>query len=167
VETLKAVREEIERIRTTEVGDDELQTAKQTALNSLVFAFDTKAKTLGRMLTYEYYGYPRDFIQQYQKALEAVTKADVLRAAREHVRPEELTIVAVGRPEDFGQPLTALGLPVQGIDLTIPSPERRRPRPMPAAWRRAERCWPGCSRRWAAPIGSPPSKTWWNRPNFR
>jgi zinc protease len=62
-ETVRAVRQEIDRIRTSEVTDDELQTAKETALNSLVFAFDTKAKTLGRMLNYEYYGYPRDFIQ--------------------------------------------------------------------------------------------------------
>lgn len=120
VDTLKAVREEIDRIRTTEVSDSELETAKQTALNGLVFAFDTKAKTLGRMLTYEYFGYPRDFIQQYQKALAAVTKADVLRVAKQYIRPEALTIVAVGKPNDFGQPLTALGLPVRGIDLTIP-----------------------------------------------
>ena len=86
-ETIRAVREEIERIRTTEVSDEELETAKQTALNSLVFAFDTKAKTLGRLLNYEYFGYPRDFIQQYQKALAAVTKADVLRAAKERIHP--------------------------------------------------------------------------------
>ena len=100
-ETIRAVREEIERIRTTEVSDAELETAKQTALNSLVFAFDTKAKTLGRLLNYEYFSYPRDFIQQYQKALAAVTKADVLRAAKERIHPDQLTIVAVGKPEEF------------------------------------------------------------------
>lgn len=122
-ETLKAVQEEIERIRTQPVSDAELETAKQTALNSLVFAFDTKAKTLGRLLNYEYYGYPKDFIQQYQNALAAVTKADVLRVAKERLHPSELTIVAVGRPEDFGQPLATLGGPVTSIDLTIPDPK--------------------------------------------
>jgi zinc protease len=120
VETLKAVREEVDRVRTSEVTEAELETAKETALNSLVFAFDTKSKTLGRMLTYEYYGYPRDFIQQYQAALQAVTRADVLRVAKEHLRPEEFTIVAVGNPADFGQPLDSLGGPVHSIDLTIP-----------------------------------------------
>ena len=120
VETLKAVREEIDRIRTTEVSAEELETAKQSALNSLVFAFDTKTKTLGRLLNYEYYGYPRDFIQQYQKALEAVTKADVLRAAKERLAPGRLTVVAVGKPEDFSKQLATLGLPVASLDLTIP-----------------------------------------------
>jgi len=119
-ETIKAVKEEIERIRAAEVSDAELETAKQTVLNSLVFAFDTRAKTLGRLLTYEYYGYPRDFIERYQKALAAVTKADVLRVAREHLKPSGLTIVAVGNPQDFGTPLATLGGPVTSIDLTIP-----------------------------------------------
>jgi len=124
VETLKAVREEVDRVRTTEVSEEELQTAKETALNSLVFAFDTKSKTLGRMLTYEYYGYPLDFIQQYQAALQAVTRADVLRVAKEHLKPEDFTIVAVGNPADFGQPLASLGGPVHNIDLTIPQPKQ-------------------------------------------
>ena len=120
VETLKAVREEIERIRTTEVSDAELETAKQSALNSLVFAFDSKTKTLGRLLNYEYYGYPRDFIQQYQKALAAVTKADVLRAAKERLSPDRITMVAVGKPEEFAKELATLGMPVASLDLTIP-----------------------------------------------
>jgi hypothetical protein len=124
VDTIKAIKEEVDRMRTAEVTEEELKTAKDTALNSLVFAFDTKSKTLGRMLTYEYYGYPRDFIQQYQAALAAVTRADVLRVAKEHLKPENFTIVAVGNPADFAQPLDSLGGPVHAIDLTIPQPKQ-------------------------------------------
>jgi zinc protease len=121
VETIQAIREEVDRIRTTEVTEAELKTAKDTALNGLVFAFDTKAKTLGRLLTYEYYGYPRDFLQQYQKALAAVTRADVLRVAKEHIDPAHFTLVTVGNPQEFGQRLETLGSPVHPFDLTIPS----------------------------------------------
>jgi len=124
VETLQAILQEVERIRAAEVSEEEIKTAKSTALNSLVFAFDTKAKTLGRILNYEYYGYPRDFIQQYQRALEAVTRADVLRVAKQYLAPAEFTIVAVGNPEQFGQPLARLGRPVTAIDLTIPEPKK-------------------------------------------
>jgi len=124
VDTLKAIEQEMARIRTSEVSAEELETAKQSALNSLVFAFDTRAKTLGRLLTYEYYGYPKDFIDRYQKALAAVTRADVLRVAREHLKPAEVTVVAVGNPKDFGTRLEALGNPVENIDLTIPEPKR-------------------------------------------
>ena len=120
VETVKAIREEVDRIRTAEVSDEELTTAKDTALNSLVFAFDTRSKTILRMLNYEYYGYPRDFIQRYQKALGAVTRADVLRVAKARLNPTTFTVVTVGNPEQFLEPLTALGGKVTPIDLTIP-----------------------------------------------
>jgi zinc protease len=129
VPTIKTVQEELERIRSKPVSESELRTAKDTALNSLVFAFDTKAKTLGRLLNYEYYGYPRDFLAQYQKALSAVTVADVQRVAREHLDPKNLTIVAVGKPEDFVEPLATLGLPVTSIDLKIPPPKGPGKRP--------------------------------------
>lgn len=121
-ETLQVVRQELDRIRSTEVTSKELETAKQTVLNSFVFRFDTPAKTLRRLLRYEYYGYPADFIFQYQKAIQAVTKADVLRVARQYLRPQDFTIVAVGNPAEFGKPLSALGLPIRPIDLTIPEP---------------------------------------------
>ncbi|HXM45441.1 MAG TPA: pitrilysin family protein [Bryobacteraceae bacterium] len=119
-DTLTAIQKEIERIRSSEVTEDELEAARQSALNGLVFAFDTKTKTLSRLLNYEYYGYPKDFIDRYEKALEAVTRADVLRVARKHVHPGDLTIVAVGRTDEFRESLATLDLPVSSIDLTIP-----------------------------------------------
>ncbi len=122
VDTIAVALKEVERIRTTEVSEEELKTAKDTALNSLVFAFDTKSKSLGRALTYEYYGYPPDFIDQYQKALAAVTRADILRVAKEHLDPAKIAIVAVGNPGGFAQPLDQLGHKVTPIDLTIPTP---------------------------------------------
>ena len=130
-DTLKAIQEQIERIRSSEVTGDELETARQSALNGLVFAFDTKTKTLSRLLNYEYFGYPNDFIDRYQKGLEAVTRADVLRVAREHVHPAELTIVAVGKTDEFRKSLATLGLPVSSIDLTIP--ESKPPESKPKA----------------------------------
>jgi zinc protease len=119
VDTIQAAKQEIQRIQTSEVTDQELETAKQSVLNSFVFFFDHPSKILNRMVLYEYHGYPKDFIFQYQKGVEAVTKADVLRVAKEYLKPDDLTIVAVGNPKDFGKPLSTLGT-VKDIDLTIP-----------------------------------------------
>ena len=124
-ETIKAARAEVEKMRTSEVTEQELKIAKDTALNSFVFFFDRPSKTLNRLVTYEYYGYPKDFLFEYQKKIAAVTRADVLRVVREHIRPEELSIVAVGNPKDFGEPLTAAGR-VEKLDLTIPEPKGAR-----------------------------------------
>jgi zinc protease len=126
-DTIRAIQEEVQKIRAAEVTDEELSTAKQTALNGLVFAFDTKSKTLARVLTYEYYGYPKDFIDQYQKGLAAVTKADVLRVAKQRLDPASFTTVAVGNPKDFGQPLESLRGPVKMLDLTIQGAPKESP----------------------------------------
>ncbi len=121
LDAIKAAEEEVARIRTSEVTGQELATAKETALNSFVFNFDNPSKTLARVVTYEYYGYPKDFIFQFQKNIQNVTKADILAAAKEYIKPEQFTVVAVGKPQDFGKPLTTLGK-VTPIDLTIPEP---------------------------------------------
>jgi zinc protease len=123
VETVQAIREEVEKLRTTEVTEKELDEAKQAVLNSFVFNFDSPAKTLNRVMRYEYFGYPKDFLFQYQKAIAAVTRADVLRVAKQHIRPDELAIVTVGNPKEFGKPLTTLGK-VTELDLTIPEPKQ-------------------------------------------
>lgn len=133
VDTLKAVREELDRIRTTPVTDQELQTAKDTILNGFIFNFDRPSKTLNRLMIYQYFGYPKDFVFQYQKAIGTVTKADVLRVAKEYFKPQDLTIVAVGNPRDFKGPLTDLGLKVEPIDLTIPEPKSQTAQADPAS----------------------------------
>jgi zinc protease len=122
-DAILAARNELEKMRMAEVSEQELKTAKDAVLNSFVFFFDSPAKTLSRVLMYEYFGYPKDFLFQYQKRVAAVTRADVLRVMRQHINPANLSIVAVGNPKDFGKPLSEIGK-VQRIDLTIP--------PMPA-----------------------------------
>jgi predicted Zn-dependent peptidase len=123
VETIQAVESELEKIRTTEVSEAELKNAKDGVLNGFVFNFDSPVKTLNRLVRYQYFNYPKDFLQQYQKAIAAVSRADVLRVSKEHFRPENLAIVAVGNPKDFGKPLTTLGK-VTTLDLTIPEPKQ-------------------------------------------
>lgn len=118
-EAILAARAELEKMRVAEVTEQELQTAKDSVLNSFVFYFDSPEKTLNRIMNYEYFGYPRDFLFEYQKKVAAVTRADVLRVFEQHINPANLTIVAVGNPKDFGKPLSEAGK-IETIDLTIP-----------------------------------------------
>jgi len=120
IETLRAVDTEVQKIRSAPVTEEELKSAKDTVLNGFVFAFDTPAKTLNRLVRYRYFGYPDDFIFQYQKAIEQVTTADVLRVAKQYLDPSKFVIVVTGNPKDFGASLSTLELPVENIDLSIP-----------------------------------------------
>ena len=121
VEALQSIRREIASLRSEQVTKQELETARQSVLNSFVFSFDHPRKILNRYVTYEYWGYPRDFIFQYQKAVQSVTAADVQRVARERLDPARLTIVAVGNPKEFDKALTELG-PVKELNIELPQP---------------------------------------------
>jgi zinc protease len=121
-ETIEAILKIVNGIRTSEITDDELKVAKDTVLNGLVFAFERPSSTLSRLVTYDYFNYPPDFLTQYEKAISLVTKEDVLRVAKEHFQPSELSIIAVGNEKQFGEPLSALNLPVKPLDVSIPPP---------------------------------------------
>ena len=122
-EALQDIEDEIKTIRTSEVTEEELKTAKEAALNSLVFQFDKQLSIMPRLSLYEYFGFPKDYTAGYQKALESVTRADVLRVARQHLDPAKFATVVVGNPASFDKPLESLGSAVTAIDLTIPEPK--------------------------------------------
>lgn len=120
---IRAMINEAKKMTESEVTDEELALAKESYLNSFVFNFDSKGEIVGRLMTYEYFGYPPDFLQKTKENVEKVTKADVLRVARKHLRPDKMQILTVGRPQDFDEPLSVFG-PVREIDITIPPPKK-------------------------------------------
>ena len=123
VYAIRAMAEEVRKMTESEVTDEELALARESYLNSFVFNFDTKGEIVNRLMTYEYFGYPADFLQKTKQNVEKVSKADVLRVAREHLKPDKMQILAVGRPQDFDEPLSVLG-PMREIDITIPVPQK-------------------------------------------
>jgi zinc protease len=119
VDTIKAIQEEIDRIRTGEASEEEWRSAREAALDNLAFTHDSRSKLFTGQLLLEYYGYPKDYLARHQKALEAVTRADVLRVAKQYLNPANLAVVVVANPIMLGDPLDRLG-PVTKLDLTIP-----------------------------------------------
>ena len=117
--TIQAVRDEIQRIRTEEVTDDEWRSARDAAVNSLVFAHDSLSKFVSSRIVLDYYGYPKDYLPKSQQALQSVTRADLLRVAKQYLDPANLTIVVAANPSLLGDPLDKLG-PVTKLDVTIP-----------------------------------------------
>ncbi len=120
VDGTEAVREEIEKLRAAPPSEEELQLAKDNYLNSFVFNFDTRQEIVSRMMTYAYYDYPLDFLNQVREGVQAVDANDVHRVAEKYLRPDDMKILAVGNGADFGRPLDDLGA-VDTIDITIPS----------------------------------------------
>ncbi len=123
VHATEAIIGEVKKMTQEEVTDEELALAKDSYLNSFVFNFESKGQIISRLMTFAYYGYPADFLQKTKANVENVTKADVLRVAKSHLRPDKLQILIVGRPNDCDKPLSTLGQ-VKTIDVAIPGPKQ-------------------------------------------
>ncbi|MFH1942085.1 MAG: pitrilysin family protein, partial [bacterium] len=122
VKAIKIMLEEIDKIRQTEVTDEEITKAKDSYLNGFVFNFDSKAKIVNRLMIYDYYDYPKDFMDTVKESVEKTTKADILRVAKKYLHPDKVRILVVGKKDDFDEPLSTLG-PVKTIDIAIPAPK--------------------------------------------
>ncbi|NER08777.1 MAG: insulinase family protein, partial [Okeania sp. SIO3C4] len=113
---------EIDQVRQEPVGEDELVRAKESALNSFIFNFQTPSQTLSRLINYEYYDYPEDFIFQYQRELAETTAQQILEAAQRHIQPDRLVTLVVGDAASIQPALSALqpDADITPIDISIP-----------------------------------------------
>ncbi|MGB7274941.1 MAG: insulinase family protein, partial [Geitlerinemataceae cyanobacterium] len=120
---IQAIIGEIDRIRNQPITPEELRYAQESEINSFVFNFADPAQTLSRLLTYDYYDYPEDFIFEYQQGVESTTIADVQRVAQQYLKPENLVTLVVGNTAAIEPPLSSLSSTssVTSIDVTIPT----------------------------------------------
>ena len=120
----KMIIEEIKRFQKDPPTAEELKTAKDRYLNSFVFNFDDKAEIISRMVYYDFFKLPRDFLNKQKEMVEQTTAADVSAAAVKYLKPDSLRILVVGNQKAFDEPLAKFsnGKP-ELIDVTIP-PEK-------------------------------------------
>lgn len=121
IESIQALDEEIADLGKHPINDEEIKRAKDAILNSFVFRFDSPEKVLQEKMAYEFYGYPLDFLENFQKGIEGVAKEDVARVAAKYIHRDQMAVLVVGNVGEFDKPLSSLGT-VTKLDITIPAP---------------------------------------------
>jgi zinc protease len=119
---LDLLRQETTRVTEAPFTDAELKVAKESVVNGLVFSFAEPSAILFRSSYFELTGYPLDFLERYQKALEGVNAATVLEAAKRKIHPDRFVAIVVGKEKEFEKPLESMGLAVERADISIPPP---------------------------------------------
>lgn len=99
----------MERMRQEPVTDAELAEAKEAYVNSFVFSFASPSAIVSRLMELEYDGLPKDFLQQLRTQVIQLTKDDVLAAAKKHLHPDRLKIIAVGSGDALTKALSTFG----------------------------------------------------------
>lgn len=134
------VLEELRRIATQPVSEEELNTAKRSFIDTFPRMFSTKAAVAGRFALDEFTGrYARDpgYWKEYRSRIDAVTRDDVQRVAARWLKPEDLVILVVGQRAEVlkGHPDHAVRLPdlVGGRLVDLPLRDPLTLEPMPSA----------------------------------
>ena len=101
---------EIELLRAAPISAEELSLARDSIARSLPGLFETTpyaAATVGQLFLH---GLALDYYRALPAQIDAVTAADVQRAATDYLRPQEMVVVAVGDRRAIEPGLRALGL---------------------------------------------------------
>lgn len=117
---IDALLEEARKIMETEPPtEEEVHKAKASLLNSFVFSVDSPGKILGKFLTYEYFGYPSDWLVRFRAGIENATVEQVRKAARTHIKPDQFVFLIIG-PRQGTAPALARYEMVEELDISIP-----------------------------------------------
>ncbi len=99
-------------------SDDEMQQAKASLVQSLPGSFESVAGVNASIAAIYTQGLPEDYYQQFARAVDAVTKADVVRVAKKYIDPDHMAIVIVGDRARIEAPLVATKIaPVVVLDV--------------------------------------------------
>jgi zinc protease len=110
---------EIDRIRADRVGDDELSLATSYLDGVFPIRFETTAAIAAALSVLVVHGLPDDYYERYRERVRGVTRDQILEAARRHLHPESLQLVAVGDPAVIHDRLAAMEFgPVSLYDAT-------------------------------------------------
>jgi zinc protease len=92
---------EMEKIRNELVSTEELELAKESRINSFVFAFTDSHDVLTQQMRLDFYDYPSNYLQTYRQKITAISREDILLVAKKYLQPENMAIVLVGQPAEY------------------------------------------------------------------
>jgi predicted Zn-dependent peptidase len=95
------VMDEIRKLREDAVTPEELDTIKNSLIQTFPSNFASKAQSMAIFASDEYTKRDPSYWKTYRDRIRAVTAADVRRVAREHLVPEKMVVLVVGKQAEI------------------------------------------------------------------
>lgn len=124
---------EVKRIRTDLVSDEELKVAKAKYIGNFVMQVEKPGTVARYALLTKTQGLPEDFYQNYIKNINDVTAEDIRNAAKKFFSADNSRIIVVGKAADVLPGLEKTGIPINYFDkFGNPSEKPVVSKPIPA-----------------------------------
>ncbi|MDO8520388.1 MAG: pitrilysin family protein [Deltaproteobacteria bacterium] len=88
---------------TRDFTEKELEDAKNTILNQLVFQYEDPFEIVETEVRYRFYGYPADYLTLFQKEIKKVTLDQLKGVVGRYFFPDRMKILVVGDPSLKGE----------------------------------------------------------------
>jgi zinc protease len=105
----REVLSELRRIRDEPVTREEMEETRSYMLGVFPYTVQSMGDLARRLADIAVYGLPDDYYDRYLRAIASLRRADVQEAARRHLDPDRLAIVAVGPADQLRGQLEGLG----------------------------------------------------------
>lgn len=128
-QAIDIILEEINRVRTTKVTAEELETSKNSFIEVFPRNFATAAQVAGVFAQDEFTKRAPDYWATYRDRIRAITADDVQRVAQKYLQPDKLVILVVGNIDEItkGNPdkpqYTLMKIVKDGTIRRIPLPD--------------------------------------------
>jgi len=120
-EAIDAIINEVEKLQSEPITEEELQDTKDQFLNSLVFRNTSYSQILNRQMSNEYRGLPEDSFEEFVEGVKNTSVEDVQNMAQKYLQPDNMEILVVGNKSEMGDQLQKYG-DVNELDISIPQP---------------------------------------------
>jgi zinc protease len=101
---------EINRIRNEKVDEKELKMAKNYISGSFVQSLENAETIADYAIEIERYKLPKDYYKTYLKRINAVNADNVMKAAKQYLKPDKMTIALVGASNEIKEKISKFGI---------------------------------------------------------
>jgi len=97
----KLIFEEIDRIRTEPITQEELETSKASIIETFPRTFESKNATVNLFINDEWTNRPEGYWESFRDNVQSVTADEVLRVAQKHLHPDKMIMMIVGNWDEI------------------------------------------------------------------
>jgi predicted Zn-dependent peptidase len=107
--SVSLIIEELKRVITEEITDEELETVKNYMTGVFPLQLETANSVASRVINLKLYDLPKNYYNTYISMISSLTRNDILEAAKKYIHPDNLSIVISGDAGAIKDKLTRFG----------------------------------------------------------